>query len=179
MLMVLNGESGSSAGKLEMKIYIDQSGKIESTEKNTALAFSNDERCAILIPAKVKRQLQEMFRRGGRPRLFVYRTFAASVFILIKPFLKKLDTVIIDLEYPGHEAMIKDMVLEYIRLVFDVEEIPCVFFERVGKASKAHDLAWKVFKKKIEPKKVIGLRELTSLAIKKDRALRKSEPRAI
>ena len=35
-----------------MIIEIDQSGKIENTSKNTAIAFSNDISGSILIPAK-------------------------------------------------------------------------------------------------------------------------------
>lgn len=50
-----------------MKFEIDQSGRVEYTSHNTVLALSNDIQYSIIAPAKVKRQLQEMFRREGMP----------------------------------------------------------------------------------------------------------------
>lgn len=97
-----------------MKIYIDQSGKIEQTNKATVLAFSNTIQYAILIPAKVKRQLQGIYRRAGRPRIYIYKTFAAGVFFLIEKYLPKITELVIDIEYPGKEILIREMILGYI-----------------------------------------------------------------
>lgn len=86
-----------------MKVEIDQSVKIEQTNKGTVLAFSNEEEYAILIPGKVKRKLQELFREKGRPRLFISRTFAAGITLLLQNHLPKFQKIVIDLEYPGKE----------------------------------------------------------------------------
>ena len=40
-----------------MPIEIDQSNKIERTEKDTILALSNNEQRAIVIPARIKREV--------------------------------------------------------------------------------------------------------------------------
>jgi len=46
-----------------MPIEVDQSNKIERTEKDTILTLSNDERRAILIPAGVKREAIARLKR--------------------------------------------------------------------------------------------------------------------
>ncbi|MDP2951104.1 MAG: hypothetical protein Q8N55_01840 [bacterium] len=45
-----------------MKIYIDQSGKIENTNKPTIIAFANGESGAILVGAKDKKKVQEYYK---------------------------------------------------------------------------------------------------------------------
>jgi len=67
-----------------MKIEINQSNKIEQTNKDTIIGLSNQKAFTILINRKIKRKLQEEFRKQGKPRLFVYRTFIAGVVLLIK-----------------------------------------------------------------------------------------------
>jgi len=62
-----------------MTYQIDQSGKIEQTEKYTVLALSNENHFAVILSAKNKRRLQEMFRILGAPRLFIDYVFAALV----------------------------------------------------------------------------------------------------
>lgn len=89
-----------------MPKQIDQSGKIEQTNKDTILCLSNDDWDAIKISAKTKRQLQEIFRRNGQNRNFVLFTFSAGLAILIDRN-SRLHHLIIDREYYGHEAVIK------------------------------------------------------------------------
>jgi len=67
-----------------MRIEIDQSWKIERTNKDTIIAFSNEEKGSLKITAEVKRSafvyLEEKF---GRTKLNVFRIFAAAVVLLI------------------------------------------------------------------------------------------------
>jgi len=148
-----------------MKIEIDQNGKIENTSKHTYLAFSNKKSCIIKLTGKTKRQLQEIFRRRGNPRLFVYRVFACLIFVLIKHHLKKIQIIIIDKEYPGKEYLIKDILLEQIRK-HNLKE-PEIKFANIGKHSKAHYLANGAANNKIKPEKIIKLEEIKKFAIKK------------
>ena len=150
-----------------MKVEIDQSGKIENTNKVTVIAFANEVSYAILIPAKVKRQLQEVFRRQGKPRLFIYRTFATGVFLLIRDYLPKIKNIVIDTEYTGHEKQIKDILLELIRK--DHLPEPSIYFQRIGNKPKVHYTAYDVFSKKKKADRVIGFEEIVALATKKDR----------
>jgi len=150
-----------------MRVEIDQSGKIENTNRATVIAFANEISYAILIPAKVKRQLQEVFRRQGKPRLFVYKTFAAGLFLLINGHLAKIKDIVIDTEYTGHEKQIKDILLELIRR--DRLPEPNIYFQRIGGKPKVHYVAHDVFSKKKNADKVIGFEEIVVLVTKKDR----------
>jgi len=150
-----------------MRYRIDQSGKIENTSKATVVAFSNDTSKAVLVRARTKRQLQEMFRRRGKIRLFIYRIFAALIFLLIKDELSHIKQIVIDTEYPGKEKLIERILLEYIGL--HQLEAPAIYFQRVGNKSKVHYTAYDVFVGKKKPDKVVKLEELQKLAIKNDR----------
>lgn len=156
-----------------MKIYVDQSGKIEDTSNPTILAFTDSRTFSIKITAKTKRQLQEIFRRRGQIRLFVYRAFASLVFLLITKFLREIDQVVIDVEYPGKEKLIKEIILEFLRRKKLKE--PSIFFERIGNTPKVHYSAYNVFVKKKKADLVIRLGELKDLAIKNDRGRRGSQ----
>jgi len=81
-----------------MKVQIDQSWKIENTNKDTILAFANSKTHAIRIPAKVKKDIQTQFRLVGMPKLFIYRTFRAGVFLLVKDYLDEITDIVITFE---------------------------------------------------------------------------------
>ncbi|MDO8524385.1 MAG: hypothetical protein Q7R99_02015 [bacterium] len=134
-----------------MKIYIDQSGKIESTNQPTVVAFSNGERGAVLVAAKDKREIQEYCRIFNRGRIFIYKTFACLIFILIRDKLKQIDQIIIDQEYKGHEAEIKHYLLQIIRKNHKNFPKDNIVFKQIGKKSNAHLLAYKVHKGKENP----------------------------
>ena len=134
-----------------MNIEIDQSGKLEYTSKNTVIAFSNKIRKSILIKASDKRVIQKMFRRHGRGRIFIYKTFASLIYTLIKDDLNKIRQIIIDQEYKGHEAEIKHYLLEIIRKANKDFPRDNIIFKEIGKKSNAHIVAYKVYQKKINP----------------------------
>jgi hypothetical protein len=148
-----------------MIIEIDQSGKIEDTSKSTIVAFSNDIAGSILISAKEKREIQETFRRAGKSRVFVYKLFAILIFVLIKKHLKKIEAIIADEEYPGWGFQIKDYLLTQIRKVrtdFDKNNIN---FKQIGKKSRAHFLAYAVYKNKRKPDLEVGQKDILKFII--------------
>jgi len=61
----------------QTKYQIDQSGKIEQTNKVTIVAFSNDKSGSVMLSASDKRALQEIYRKAGKPRVFPTQVFAA------------------------------------------------------------------------------------------------------
>ncbi len=67
-----------------MAYQVDQSGKVEQTEKDTVIAYSNSTKYAIVIPRKLKRKLQEVFRMHGFTTLFIYYLFSVGLFYLLK-----------------------------------------------------------------------------------------------
>jgi hypothetical protein len=129
-----------------MNIFIDQSSKIEYTSQNTVIAYSNGKQKAILIKAKDKREIQEIFRQAGKPDMFVYRTFAVLIYLLIKKELKEITHIAIDKEYIGKESLIKNFLLEVIRKNgkdFPPEDISFVL---VGKKHGCHKKAIGVYR---------------------------------
>ena len=142
-----------------MTYQIDQSGKIEQTNIDTVIAFTNSETGSVTLPAKEKRRLQELFRTTGMPRLFIDVTFAIMVFLLIKKHIEK-HTFTIDREYPNHEKTIEKMIN---KLSNNQENI---IWRLLGKSSKAHDIAYKTFIGKVEIKRRIKAKEIWKLAKK-------------
>ena len=86
-----------------MKIEIDQSNKIEQTNKDSVIGFSNNIFSCVLMRAKDKREIEKVFQRTGKSKIFIYRLFAILIFLLIKGHLRKIDEIVIDKEYPGKD----------------------------------------------------------------------------
>lgn len=152
-----------------MKYHIDQSGKIENTEKDTVLALSNDIKYTVLLPAKTKRTLQSILRKENRPGMFVYLVFSSLLFILLKSVYPK-SKVIVDREYPGKESLIKVLIGRIIQGSKNKGKLDFEFGS-AGKSSNVHGLAHKTFKGKSKPDKTIKLEEIIKLvySIKNDR----------
>lgn len=142
------------------KIQIDQSGKIEQTSLNTIIALSNDIQHSIVLPKKVKRILQKIFRNQQRPRMFIYDTFAALLTLLLMK-TKPLGQIVIDKEYKN-EDLIKARVLEFLRL-HKVNYNPNIKFALVGKSSPAHILAAKVANRKTKANLILTLEEISEI----------------
>lgn len=128
-----------------VRIEIDQSGKIENTNKPTVIAYSNKESRTILISASDKQTIQKYYRRIGQPKIFVYKLFAVLIYVLIEDKITKIDLAIIDKEYLGYDKLIKGFILEIIerrkkKIYKDIFK-----FNSIGKKSKAHKIALKSY----------------------------------
>lgn len=137
------------------KFQIDQSGKIEQTNKNTVLCLSNDEWDAVLIKARSKRQIQEIFRRNGQIRNYVIFTFCAGLSLLIKRNLK-IGKVVVDREYYGKEAVIKKILLEMLSR----KRIPEIAFESIGRKARAHSKAYLIYSKRLKANRLLKPEEI-------------------
>lgn len=146
-----------------IKYQIDQSGKIEQTNKDTVVALSNDHDLAIMIKAKTKRIIQQWFRDEKRQRFFPYLTFAALLAILIK-MESPTKRVEIDREYFGNEDLILERVTTYLKLLGVEKHLP-LEWGHVGKTSNAHNLGSKVARNKVKSDKVINLEEIMELLL--------------
>lgn len=131
-----------------MRIEIDQSGKIEKTNKITIIAFSNTDCRSISITGKDKRMIQAIYRKKGQPKIFRYKLFAVLIFALIKDVIKPSDLIIIDREYLGYEKLIKGFILEIARKKGFKIHKENIKFHLIGKGSKAHDKALSSFRNK-------------------------------
>ena len=139
-----------------MQLEIDQSGKIEQTNKNTILCLTNDKSYCLVIPARIKRQLQKIFRFNNQARNFILFTFSAGLAILIRqssPGTK----VLIDEEYIGKSPIIKNIIFQMLE---DLEPTPTIAFKSIGKSSPAHLLAKEVALKRKKADKTVSFKEI-------------------
>lgn len=125
-----------------MRYQIDQSGKIEQTERHTVLACTNDTNMTILLKKREKRKLQRFFKIVELQKVFPYLTFAALVALLLKK-LKPNFKITIDREYSGHEVFIEEKVIVYLEQL-GITTLPPIRFGHVGKLSAAHTFAYQV-----------------------------------
>lgn len=92
-----------------MRFEIDQSGKVEDTAKLTIVAFANGKAKSLKISAVQKRKVVFTLREFSFGKTFIFKIFAGLIFLLIKD--EKAPEIVIDREYPGHEATIKELLL--------------------------------------------------------------------
>ncbi len=146
-----------------MKYQIDQSGKVEQTERHTVIACTNGKSITILLNKKDKRALQRLFRSIENERLFPYLTFAALLAILIVELDSK-QQIIIDREYLSHEDLIEEKLNFYLEQM-GVTTIPHITFGHVGKLSNAHNLAYRVAVGREKPTIIVGSKEVMGVIL--------------
>lgn len=146
-----------------MSYQIDQSGKIEQTERNTVIACINSQEITIFLKKSEKRKLQKVFISLEMKKFFSYLTFAALLALLIKK-LKPKTKVIIDKEYFGHEELIEDKIKIYLEQLGE-KSLPTIEWGHVGKASKAHNLAYLVAVAKRKPDLAVNAKELMEVIL--------------
>ena len=139
-----------------MDIEVDQSGKIEDTATDTVIAFSNKKCYSVLIPATVKRSCLERLRQKGKTGKSIYRRmFTIGLFILLKGKIRKHDFIIIDIEYTGHSRTIKEQLINLLSGVGTEIDPGSVSFQRIGKKSPAHSLAYLTHRGDVKANQII------------------------
>jgi hypothetical protein len=149
-----------------MQADVDMSGRIEETNRPTALAMANGVAVSIFMSAKDKRRIIEALRqrKPARERKFIHiRVFSTLLFLLLERDIEKLATVIVDPEYPGYEADIKDWGLTLCRRHGIPVHRDQIVFRRVGKKSPAHRLAYRTFRGKIQPTQRVAAEDVLRL----------------
>ena len=96
-------------------IEVDQSGRMEMSG-DTTVAISNGFTVTVRITAKVKPRVREALRaQGVKPKLITIRMFVGAILLGIQDHLVETDSLTIDEEYTGYEAVIKSLLLDRIR----------------------------------------------------------------
>ena len=130
-----------------MRYQIDQSGKIEQTSKITVIAISNSKQASIILKAKDKRDLQNIYRQAGKPKVFAIQVFSALTYLLLEKAKIEIGMVYIDKEYPGHESIIQSYITQLIKKRGKINLEPeNIRFTLVGKTSNVHLYGYKKFK---------------------------------
>ncbi len=144
-----------------MQIEVDQSGHIEATKDNTALAFSNGKTYSILIPTKTARAcVRELHRKRIKAPNLQTRLFSAALFFLLRDHITEHISIIIDTEYVGLNKDIQRQLLRLLRqdgVSIDADQIA---FGHIGKKSPAHDLAIAAYRGKTNPDRIISVEEM-------------------
>ncbi|KKQ66700.1 MAG: hypothetical protein US86_C0004G0018 [Candidatus Daviesbacteria bacterium GW2011_GWA2_38_24] len=126
---------------------VDQSGKIEQTNKITIIAFSNGKHGSVKLKASDKRYLQDIYRQAGKSKSFTLQVFSALLYLLFEKFKLEKTMVFIDKEYPGHEPLIRSYLVQLASKRGKIELTPeDLRFGLVGKGSNAHGVSSKAFK---------------------------------
>lgn len=143
-----------------MKIYIDQSGKVEYTSKPTVVAYSNSKSKSLKINGKDKREIQQIFKEAGKPDMFMFRTFGILITILVLPHIDKITSIAIDLEYKGNDHLVKDSFLQALRKKGIFFDKAMIHFVQVGKKHPCHTIAIEVFRGNKKPSVTITAKEV-------------------
>ena len=147
-----------------MTYQIDQSGKVENTSKLTVVVVANGISKSIVIKGTEKRKLVTAMKSLDYPKTnYVYKIFAAMIFLLIRVF-KKNEVIYIDREYPGHESVIKDTLIWLFAK--EGHKVPQIGFSQIGKDSPAHHLAISIFRSEIKPNLITTANEILKLFYK-------------
>ena len=142
-----------------MHIEVDQSGKIEQLNKDTCIAFSNNEEYCIKLPKQIKQKIVYEYR--PKVSQIIQRIFAICVFHCLEDYLNRKELIIIDTEYSGWEADIKTYLIPLLKSKdknFDKLKIE---FRSIGKDSRAHKVAKSAFVGKSKPNKILTKEDIT------------------
>jgi hypothetical protein len=157
-------------------VEVDQSIKVEQTNRDTVIAFSNGERFALLIPAVVKRQASRYLTRQGKSNKRIYLfLFVLSLYHLLRAHGEKVSVLVIDIEYDGQEQNIKALLFQF--LAADKENRPKVVFKSIGKKSGAHDLAISVVRGERKANSTITFAEFVKPLAKKVQKNERGSPK--
>jgi hypothetical protein len=141
-----------------MHIEIDQSGKIEQLNKDTVVAFSNEYQYSILIKKSIKREV--FIKYKGKVKNLRYRLFCIGIYYCLKNYLHECQLIVIDFEYKGKENLIKSILLNYIRSIFDGFSPKIIRFGYITKNSNAHAVAIDVYRGHRKPNQILSLNEV-------------------
>jgi len=145
-------------------LRLRESGRIEFTKVDTVFAFANGIHHSILIPATTKRGCITLLRTHYQKLQQPYiKLFSVCLFILLREHIRKIDTIIIDIEFDGHEGAIKGELLNYIRVLIPDFPKGAIVFTHIGKHSPAHFKAYDTYAGKLEPDYIVTQSEIVKL----------------
>lgn len=142
-----------------MVFELDQSGRVEETNKPTVVSIANkSDAYALIISAFEKREVFKRKEFKANPKVTKAKFFATLVYLVIKYSGSKVSRLVIDIEYPGYEKLISNYLDQRLG-----KFAPVIEFKEIGKASEAHFRAYGVYIGKIKPDLRIFSREVVKL----------------
>ncbi len=142
-------------------VEVDQSIKFENTKRDTVLAFSNAITFTLLIPASAKQDCVTLLRKKITSGSTLYtQLFATCLFLLLRNHMNQLGMVIIDGEYTGKEAQIKQHLLHLFRNRGYKVDSQQITFGSIGKKSPAHEAAIETLRGNLNPNMIVRLEDM-------------------
>jgi hypothetical protein len=154
-------------------ILIDQSGKVEKTNKLTVVASASGKTgFTVLLSSSLKKMMcQEIKQLSGsarHSRFPLIKLFSFCIYLSL-PHLKPDDSIVIDLEYEGRSHEIKSQLLEFIREKYPQFKKEQIAFVQIGKKEYVHKLANETFRGIRKPDRVVSEADLNRLFGKRKR----------
>jgi len=140
-----------------MHIEIDQSGKIEQTNNDTVLSYSNHEQFSIWIKSDLKQRLL----RNKKDKKLKIKLFSVCLYLLLKDHLNDKEQILIDNEYPGHNRFIKNILMNLIKKDYPGFDKRRITFGSITRASNAHKISILTYRGILRPNKIIKEEEIT------------------
>src|SRR5207302_1055943 len=103
--------------------------------------------------------LRHRYRKLRNPYL---KMFCAGLFLLLRNHIRKINTVIIDREYSGHEGDIRGILLNYLRTIIPEFPKESIVFREI-KHSAAHWKAHDTLKGTLKPDHIVSLGEFMEM----------------
>ncbi len=154
------GEHGTIAPMSHI-VEVDQSIRFDDTSDDTVVAYANGIRHSVLIPSTVKRECLRVLRGAGyRARNLYIQLFSTTLYFLLRDNMQMISHVVIDLEYPGKDAQIRERLLNLLRRDGRIVEPEQIEFASVGKGSPAHKLALDTLRRREQPDLVLTVEYL-------------------
>lgn len=149
-------------------IEVDQSIKINDLGHDTVLAVANGVSFAIVIPANTKRIVMEHLRKRGKSQTStgIY-FFSIALYLLLRSVVKSADQIIIDVEYVGWGARIRDTVARYLQREYPDFDPTRIIFRQIGKKSRAHTLAIQITRKQRAADKSLSVKDFLAVLPKR------------
>jgi len=117
--------------------FVDQSGKVEQTNRDTVVAATDGKSVAVVIRSRDKQRLFARAKQSRRKNLYL-RVFAYAIFRAIETLLHEDARIVIDAEYPGKEHTIIEMLCDFSEENGRPLNPKRIEFDCIGKQSKAH-----------------------------------------
>ena len=141
-----------------MHADIDMSGRIEETNRATAVGLANGVSFCVYLSGAEKRKVIAILKQRYPDRnitLIHVFIFTVLLYYVLQPRIEDLSLVTIDLEYMGHDALIKNRVLTLLRNAGLRVEKEQLSIAQVGKKSPSHELAYGVYAGKKKPDRIL------------------------
>jgi hypothetical protein len=147
-------------------VFVDISTKVETWDKDSVIALSNDHSRALLIPASVKIQAASLFPSSPPVQ---FRLLAIFTYMVIRSDLNHVRRIVIDRDYSGEKAerFIKAELITLIRQDYPTFKLGYIRISQIA-GSRADILAREAYRGNLPIDGVITLEEIQDVLAKKN-----------